>query len=280
MIPFPASRERVVVSPKDRLEAVLEMIRSAEQRLSLTVFRCSEMQVLASIAGAIHRGVAVQVLFTPRAKGWKKRLAEVRNFLECMGAQVRSYAGEAKYHAKYMVADGKVALVTSSNFTGKCFRSTSDFTLLTGDPLLVRDLDDLFQADWSNQRYTPSGRLIISPENARPKMAQLFRDARRSIRVIDHKLSDRAMLSVLQVERRRGVGVVVLGQGAIPGLESHGKLFVIDQKIAVIGSLSLSASSMDSRREVSVIVEDRASVRQLNAFFEAAAFERRKERAA
>ena len=74
----------------------------------------------------------VSVLVTPRAKGWTRRLGELWQVLEGMGADLHRYADPVvKYHAKYIVADDGPALVASLNFTRKCFTSTSDFLLLT-----------------------------------------------------------------------------------------------------------------------------------------------------
>jgi phosphatidylserine/phosphatidylglycerophosphate/cardiolipin synthase-like enzyme len=47
----------------------------------------------------------------------------------------------------------------------------------------------------------------------------------------------------------------------------HGKLLIIDGATAVIGSVSLSALSLDFRREVAIIVDDPRCVRRLNTLF-------------
>ena len=50
----------------------------------------------------------------------------------------------------------------------------------------------------------------------------------------------------------------------------HGKLLIIYEAIAVIGSVSLSALSLDFRREVAIVVDDAGCVRRLNTLFEPA----------
>ena len=45
-----------------------------------------------------------------------------------MGACVNGYGiAGVKYHAKYLVADGRRAIVTSLNLTAKCFETTAEF---------------------------------------------------------------------------------------------------------------------------------------------------------
>ncbi len=52
-----------------------------------------------------------------------------------------------KYHAKYLVADDGPALITSLNFTRKCFDDTCDAVALTYDPAVVEGLRQLMATD-------------------------------------------------------------------------------------------------------------------------------------
>lgn len=265
--------DRIVLAPQERLPAVLELIRSARTRLALSIFRCSDFKVLDELADARKRNVQVQVLLTRRAKGWKKRLKELQALLESMGAEVRRYSGRtAKYHAKYAVADDGPAMVASLNFNRKCFRRTCDFLLLTHDPEVVSGLAKLFEADFGPRpsAFTESlgDRLIIAPERARARLTQLVQQARRSVHIIDHRLTDAEFLALLKAKQSEGVEVTVLGRKGLANLLPHGKMILVDESIAVIGSLSLSPSSLDSRREVAVLVRDPRCLRQLEEFFQ------------
>ena len=81
-------RDRVVIDPSHRRAAVLQVIRSARRRLGLTIFRCNDREVLAEVAAAVQRGVEVDVLLTRRARGWRRRLDQLRTRLERIGARV------------------------------------------------------------------------------------------------------------------------------------------------------------------------------------------------
>jgi phosphatidylserine/phosphatidylglycerophosphate/cardiolipin synthase-like enzyme len=52
-------------------------------------------------------------------------------------------------------------------------------------------------------------------------------------------------------------------------LRSHGKLLVIDDSIAVIGSLALSPASLDRRRELALVLRHSGLVATLDRFWEA-----------
>ncbi len=270
----PARRrsERFIFDPDQRKSAVLGVIGSARRRLFLSLFRCDDFDILDALAAALQRGVDVEVLVTPRAKGWTKRLRELWAVLEGMGAKLHRYADPVvKYHAKYIVADNGPALVASLNFTRNCFENTYDFLVTTDDPVVVTGLRRLFVADSSRPAPTRpiqfGRRLIVGPERARHEFTALLERARRSIAIVDPKLTDPAILDMLRAKRRDGVAVTVIGRERTGGLEPHGKMMVVDEAVGVIGSMSLSALSLDFRREVAVIVRDRAGVAEMARVF-------------
>src|SRR2546423_21344 len=97
--------DRVVTSTGDRRTTVLDVIRGAERRLSLSLFRCNDDEVFEEIAKAVARGVDVEVLTTTRAKS-RKQVEKLRKALGRTGADVHTYADPVvKYHAKYLVVD-------------------------------------------------------------------------------------------------------------------------------------------------------------------------------
>jgi cardiolipin synthase A/B len=263
----------VVLEPAERRAAMLRLIGAARRRLVLSLFRCDDFEVLDALAGALERGVAVHALLTKRAKGGRKRLKKLWEALEEMGAVVNWFADPVvKYHAKYLVADQGPALVTTLNPTRKCFTRTWDAVIVTHDDEVVRSLLHLFQADSAGRAPSLgprfSRRLIVGPERARPDVHALIGGARRSIRILDHKLSDPDVVALLRERRAAGVTVTVIGNSLAGPLDPHGKLIIIDEARAVIGSLALSTLSLDFRREVALIVEDGAAVRRLNLAFQ------------
>lgn len=266
-------RELVILSPVERRDTLLHVIRGARHRLTFSLFRCDDHKVLNELAEARDRGVRVEALVTPTAKGWDKRLKDLRHLLHDLGAEVHRYVGgSAKYHAKYMVADDSTAVVASLNFTQKCFSETCDFLLVSHDPKLISSLRRLFEAD-CQPLGTPfprnlSERLIVGPEQARRRIEGMIQQAKRSIRIVDHRVADPDMLALLRAKRKCGVNVQVLDDREIGGLRAHGKMMLIDDTVAVLGSLSLSPPSLNNRREVAVVVRRPEVVERLVKFFE------------
>jgi cardiolipin synthase len=264
--------ERIYIEPAERREAMLNVIGGAKQRLILSLFRCNDYGVLDALAAALERGVKVEAILTKRAKGGKKPLKKLWEALEEMGAVVHWYADPVvKYHAKYLVADSRIALIATLNPTTKCFTRTLDFVYTTEDQTLVRSIATLFALDAAGEQISPRHRLseclIIGPDGSRERMRKLIEGARRQIRILDHKLSDPDLVALLRERRDDGLEVAVVGRQPIGAFKPHGKLLIIDESRAVLGSMAMSALSLDFRREVSVLIDDQHVVRELNGFY-------------
>jgi len=264
--------DRLVTAVEDRRPALLDVIRQARRRITLSLFRCNDDELFNELAAATARGVAVEVLVTSRAKGGKKKMEKLWRDLERTGATLKAYTDPVvKYHPKYLVADEGPAVVASLNFTRKCFRNTCDALVITHDPAVVSGLRRLWAADCARAEMPEdlTDRLIVGPERARRQFTALIEQARTSIRLIDAKLSDPDLVSVLNAKRAAGLTVEVFSSKRLGALKSHGKIMLIDDRIAVVGSLALAALSLDFRREVAIVVTEPAAVADAAALFRA-----------
>lgn len=267
-----ATPERLVIEPAGRRRAVLDVIRAARRRLVLSIFRCDDALVLQALAGASARGVAVSAIVTARASAAARDLDRVFDWLSAHGIEVRRPVAPAKYHAKYVIADERVGLIASLNYTAKCFARTCDFLLVTRDPAVVSGLTALFDADWASQPASLTAaqreRLIVGPDgDPRARVQGLLHDARQRIRLLDTKLADPAIRRVLDDRRDAGVEVEIARRRTLRPLRAHGKLLLIDDRAALVGSLALSPTSLDRRRELAVVVRDPRLVAALGAFW-------------
>ena len=255
--------DRLILAVDDRRGAILDVIRNARRSLVLSLFRCNDEAIFNELTYAVDRGVAVEVITTSRAKGGRGGLEKLRESLDATGATVRTYTDPVvKYHAKYVVADDGPAVVASLNFTRKCFRKTCDGIVITHDPAIVADLRRLMAADAAGTKIPAdlSDRLVIGPERARRQFTALIEQARSSIRIIDAKLSDPDLVTLLRSRRAGGLRVEVFDSRRLGDLKSHGKIMLIDEAKVLVGSLALAALSLDFRREVAIVVDEPTAV--------------------
>jgi len=267
---LPPPPDRAILEPAERRAAVLDVIRHARSTLLLSLFRCNDKEIFRELKAAVGRGVAVTVLVTSRAKGGKKKLRKLWQRLEDTGATVSAYNDPVvKYHAKYAVADDGPALVTSLNLTRKCFAKTCDVVVLTYDPRVVEGLTRLMATDRDAiaAPETLPDRLVLGPERARRQFTTIIEQARHSILLIDAKLSDPGILALLEERRSAGVVVHVHHDVRVGDLKVHGKIMLVDGTRAVVGSLALTALSLDFRREVAIEVTEPAAVSAIRALF-------------
>src|SRR6266568_5085432 len=266
----PASADRLIVAVDARRQAVIDVIRRARREITLSLFRCNDQEIFDELAAATARGIDVDVLVTSRSKGGPRSRQKLWDALDRTGATLHAYSDSVvKYHAKYLVADDGHAVVASLNLTRKCFTRTCDAIVVTGDPEVVSGLRGLMAAD-RDRRPIPDNltpRLIVGPERARRQFTSIIDQARTSIRLIDAKLSDPDLISLLRAKRAAGVNVEIFSAKRVAGLKSHGKVMLIDDKILVVGSTALSAMSLDFRREVSIVVEEPSAIAEAAQLF-------------
>ena len=261
---------RVVTSVEGRRGAILDVIAGAKSEIRLSLFRCNDDAIFDELKNATKRGVAVQALITSRAKGGQKKLKKLWKSLQQTGAAISAYTDPVvKYHAKYLVADDGPAVVGSCNFTRKCFERTCDALVITHDPAVVSGLRELMDADRDGRRApeTLASRLVLGPERARRQFTELIEQARSSVRLIDPKLSDPGIVTLLNARRAAGLAVEVFGSKRLGDLKSHGKIMLVDDRLAVVGSLALAAISLDFRREVAIVVDEEDAVADVRRLF-------------
>jgi phosphatidylserine/phosphatidylglycerophosphate/cardiolipin synthase-like enzyme len=264
--------DKLILEPADRRETVLSLLRSAQERVLMSLFRCDDSRILDEIVATSKRNVDVKVLVTPHARGWDKRLGGLVTLLKGSGVNVQQYAGNCpKYHAKYLVVDDTTAMIASLNLTRKCFDETCDFLLVSRQADLISGLKTLFDFDWNvPDEVFPelNDRLIIGPNHARARIIQLMEKAQYRIRIIDHRVTDPQILLIIARKMLDGVRVQILGRGEVGSLTSHGKMILIDGRVAFFGSVPLSRVGLDSRREVAVVIEDAGMVGELSNFYD------------
>jgi phosphatidylserine/phosphatidylglycerophosphate/cardiolipin synthase-like enzyme len=242
----------------------------------LSVFRCRDLEFVDALGVAIDRGVTVEALLAARPHRWRDEPDGLPGVLRRMGVclHVRP-AGAAPYHAKYLVADEGPAFVGTLNWTRRHFDRTCDFGVLTHDPAVARGLLELFELDRRGDLLDGEdacgARLLVAPERARDRFAALLAGAGASLEILDHKLRDPEMIELIADRRRRGCDVRVLDGSRLAPWRPHGRLLIVDGRVAVIGGTALSPIALDRRRELSLVVHEPAMVARLRAFFALAA---------
>jgi phosphatidylserine/phosphatidylglycerophosphate/cardiolipin synthase-like enzyme len=270
----------LIVQPDDGIGPVVSAIDKARTSIDIGIFRLDRGDVAKALRTAAARGVPVRTLIAHTNSGGGRRLRKLERDLLKTGASVRRTDDDlCRYHNKIMIVDRATLYVLGFNYTALDVNKSRSFGVVTKKRKLVQEAIKLFDADSLRRPYTTGPRaFVVSPVNARERLAAFLTGARKELLVYDPKLTDPTMIRILQERMRFGVSVRILGKvgkrGAdlksqkLPGRRLHVRAIVRDGERAFVGSQGLRKVELDGRREVGVIVKDPKVVARMAAVFE------------
>jgi phosphatidylserine/phosphatidylglycerophosphate/cardiolipin synthase-like enzyme len=271
---------KLIVQPDAGIAPIISAIKQARKCVDIVIFRLDRREIAKALSAAVARGVSVRALTAHTNRGGEKGLRRLEMELLEGGVTVSRTADDlVRYHGKMMIVDGRILHVYGFNFTALDLGKSRSLGLVTRNRKLVQEATKLFEADFDRQPYSPGhDRFVVSPENARERLAKFLQGARSEILIYDPKVSDDAMLRILESKAKAGVAVKIIGKveekwqvraERFPGKRLHIRAIVRDGRRAFLGSQSLRKIELEKRREIGVIVDDGKVLRQMKAVFEA-----------
>jgi phosphatidylserine/phosphatidylglycerophosphate/cardiolipin synthase-like enzyme len=270
----------LIVEPDDGIGPVVSAIHKAKTSIDIGIFRLDRGDIAKALRAAVARGVPVRTLIAHTNRGGDKRLRKLEQDLLKTGASVRRTDDDLhRYHNKIMIVDRATLYVLGFNYTALDVNKSRSFGVVTKKRELVQEAIKLFEADSLRRPYTTGPKaFLVSPVNARERLAAFLRGARKQLLVYDPKLTDPTMIRILKERVSAGVSVRILGKlgkrglgltaEKFPGKRLHVRAIVRDGQQAFVGSQGLRKLELDGRREVGVIVKDPKVVARMVAVFE------------
>jgi phosphatidylserine/phosphatidylglycerophosphate/cardiolipin synthase-like enzyme len=270
---------KLIVQPDAGIAPIVTAIKQAKRSVDILIFRLDRREIARALEAAVARGVRVRALTAHQNRGGTKSLRKLEMQLLEAGVTVSRTADDlVRYHGKMVILDNKILHVYGFNFTGVDIEKSRSFGIVTKNDKLVNEATKLFTADFDRQPYLPGNeRFVVSPENARDVLSRFLTGARRQLLIYDPKVSDDAMLKIITERIKAGVDVRVIGRveakwevpsEKYPGKRLHIRAIIRDGKRAFLGSQSLRRLELEKRREVGIIINDDAVVRQMREIFE------------
>lgn len=284
--------------PEDGLTAVSGVIKKAQKSITVKMFLFSERDLVKELIEAHKRGVKVRVMLNPARRSGESDNEAVQKELAKAGIEVKDTNPAFDIsHEKSMVLDENVAFIKSLNWAPKNFKETRDYAIVTKDPHEVKEVLDGFNADWHRKEFVigPDSRLIWCRGNGRQRIAQFIDEAKHYLYLQNERYQDVTIIEHLIRAKNRGVKVHLMslpphalkekklleGVGGLrlmqdagikihklKGLHLHAKMFLADDKRAIIGSMNIAPGSFDDRRELAIQVEDDHILKRLKKTFE------------
>lgn len=284
---------RLFVEPEAGVDPVVRFIDRAQHRLDVAMYLLTDREVQSALESDAKRGVRVRVMFEEHPYGTGPGNQSIHDSLRLAGIQVAWSPGQFQLsHDKYALADGKVALVGTANWTYSAFTRNREYFVEDTDSTDVGQLETLFNSDWGRQTaQLTDAHLVVSPINSRPDFVALINSAQRNVRVEAEEMQDPGVEDALIQAAKRGVTVQVILPRPDPGRHDpnligeqritnggvavrtlrtpyvHAKSIEIDSHEALIGSENVSAPSLDDNREVGLLISDQTAIQQLRETF-------------
>jgi cardiolipin synthase len=271
----------LIIQPKDGLTPLISAIKKATKQIEITIFRFDLRELQRALESAVTRGVRVHALIAHTSGGGAKRLRKLELELLEAGVTVsRTDDDLLRYHNKMVLIDRDTLYALGFNFMRLDIEKSRSMGVATKNKALVAEAIRLFEADSTRQPYTAGHDcLLVSPENARTGLSQFIKAAQKELLIYEMKISDRQMIKLLQERVKAGVDVRIIGKVSkkaegltvekMPGMRLHVRGMLRDGQELFLGSMSLRALELDKRREVGVIVKERAAAKQFREIFEA-----------
>jgi cardiolipin synthase A/B len=298
-----AGSHTLIVEPDDGRAMVLQLLAGAKKTIDLTIYEISDPQIMAALAAAQNRGVAVRVLYNWYSFTARMQLTDITPSITALTkAKVQCRKAPKNFevtHEKAFAIDGTTGIVMSFNLNADYFGGTRDFGIVTTVPSEVAEITAVFTADWEGKPATPTvPSLAWSPVNSRSRISALIDGARATLDIYCEEAEDPGTLGALVTAAQRGVkvrfiaavlsgegklnenarGVTTLLAGGVSAvcksfLYIHAKMILADfgtvHAQAYVGSENLSCVSLGDNRECGIIVREVPILQRLASTFQA-----------
>jgi phosphatidylserine/phosphatidylglycerophosphate/cardiolipin synthase-like enzyme len=270
----------LIVQPNDGLTPILSAIKKAKTSIDLMIFRFDNPDLQKALEQAVLRGIKVHALIAHQAAGGGKVLRKLELELLAAGITVSRTGDEfVRYHDKLLIVDREAAFILAFNWTKLDILKSRSLGVSTKNSRILHDAIGCFEADATRQPFAAgSDTFVVSPENARTALAKFIKAARKELLIYEMKISDKQMIGLLHDRAKAGVDVRIIGKitkrgdglraQKMPGMRLHLRAMLRDGQELFVGSQSLRALELDRRRELGVIVKDRAAAKRYRELFE------------
>jgi phosphatidylserine/phosphatidylglycerophosphate/cardiolipin synthase-like enzyme len=277
----------LAIEPSDGIRWLTRAIDHAQRTIFVETYILSDNRIIHALERAEAQGVDVYVILERHPFGLASQPGKVEAELAATGVSVRwAPPGFQFMHAKYLVLDDQLALISTANLSRAAFAKNREFFVEIRIPREVHEISNLFRRDWDRlpeQSADPA--LLISPLSARSKLEALIRRAQRSIDIYAEEIGDPAIERLLDAKARQGLRVrllLPLGSSRTAAIALmrhevhvatlvnpyiHAKVLLEDSSTAYVGSINLSTTSLDYNRELGILLNGNA-VKLLQSTFE------------
>lgn len=284
------SNVQLFTEPYDGKTPIVDTINKANKTIDVEVYLLSDADVVQSLINACQKGIAVRVMLEQHPFGGGNVNQKTMDNLShsCVHIQWTNNTYTLT-HEKTIVIDNNEVWILNQNLTTSSFSKNREYDVFDTNIQDVLEVETIFAADW--ERKTPAisdPNLLVSPVNSREKLQALLASSGKTLDIEAEVIDDPDIVSVLiekaktatiriiipsftQVSSNKKTAQKLTAAGIFVKTTSspyiHAKL-ILEDKHAYIGSVNLTTQSMDSNREVGILISQQDILAQLHDYFE------------
>src|SRR3990167_12234 len=273
--------DTLVVEPDMGRTPLYTAITRAHRSIHIVMYGLTDSSLLKKLIEQKQRGVEVKIILEKNPYHAENENKKAMRVLTENGIRWHTMPPSFDYtHQKTLIIDNRIALVMTFNFTRSTFQQARNFGIILDNPRWVHDIESAFEADWQKQVLPPHAwQLLYSPNDSRAKLIQTIANAKENIMLYAQTISDDQIVRALGHAADLGVHIEILTSShpapryarffkrkkiVIHGSKQHyihAKVWIIDHRKAIIGSINLTETSLDHNRELAVITDNANIIR-------------------
>ncbi len=259
---------------------IYDFINSATTSLDMTMYELEDTTAVNDLIALEKKGVTVRVILD---RQHQSEDGSAYNSLTSAGVGVVWSSSAFVYtHQKTITVDGTESLILTGNLTSQYYTTSRDYGVFTDDTRDVASIEKVFNADYAGTSITPTDgdHLLWSPTDSRNRLLTVINGATKTLDVEELEFSDPTVINAIVARAKAGVrvrvvletpsdyssevsevkaaGGTVVGYSDPNGFYIHAKAMVADYGLSTqqveAGSMNLSSNSLDSNRELGIIL--------------------------
>ena len=287
---------RLLVFPDDGVQAIVNEFNQAKYSIDIVMYGFTDNSIYKALVAAKKRGVIVRVLLQHFPYLAADENIPMINKLIQAGIKYQWSNPQFKItHQKTIVIDQREATIMTGNFTYGNFTKQRNFAIITDNPVDVKQIMVVFQADWNRQpiKVLAPSQLVWSPNDSQTKLVNYILAAKKSLLVYNQELGNVAILHALAFVAKKGVKVKIITPHknvsqyciSLKYLHAHDVLVALDSELYIhakgmlsnkslsdartfIGSINFSDAALNKNRELGIITDSDQVATRFNKTFQ------------
>ena len=225
----------MIHQPFESFDAVIELLREAVLdpdvlAIKQTIYRAGKnSELMRLLKDAVHRGKEVTAVVELKARFDEEANINYSEYLEAVGAQVVYGVVGLKTHAKMLLItrrEGKLlkryAHLSTGNYNASTARMYTDLSVMTADPALTRDVEQVFLHLASQSRLPKLEKIQMAPFHLQHGILQKIDEVAHAaasgkpahITVKMNSLTDERLAKALMAAAQQGATIDLIIRGA------------------------------------------------------------------